>query len=180
MNKLILLFLLCSTGAVAQKKTFTVSSPSGNIRLEVKHESPIAYSVYLNNKPLTTDSYLLLGINEEILGEFSILKKSYTRSVNTVIENPVPFKRKLIPDHYNELVLEFKNKFEIQFRAYDDRVAYRFKIAHKDSVIVTGEGAEFSFEKGSTVYWPEVQKREGLDMFHQVLKSRIKFFRWKK
>lgn len=166
MNKLIIFLVCCSIGAVAQKKAFTVSSPSGNIRLEVKHENPIAYSIYLNNKPLMTDSHLVLGINEEILGEFSILKKSYTRSVNTVIENPVPFKRKLIPDHYNELVLEFKNKFELQFRTYDDGVAYRFKIFRKDSVIVMGEVADFAFERGSTVYWPEVQQREGLDKFH--------------
>ncbi len=157
--------VFCNLNLFAQKP-FIIYSPSEKIRLEVMNSSPIMYMIYLENQPLMAN-FLSMTLNgNEILGEFSVLKKSYTRTVKQVIENPVPFKRKFIPDHYNELVLEFKNKFELQFRVYDDGVAYRFKTMRKDSIIVSDEVAGFEFQESGMMYWPEVQQRSDCDRYH--------------
>ena len=164
-HNLLLLLISCSLTVSAQNP-FTISSPSGKIKLEVKNGSPVTYSVFLNDQPLMTNSSMMLELKDELLGDFNAPKGSYIREVNQVIESPVPFKRKLIPDHYNELILEFKNRFEIQFRVYDDGVAYRFKTTNPDSIIIKNELAAFEFAKPGTVYWPEVQKRDDCDIYH--------------
>ena len=59
-----------------------------------------------------------------------------------------------------------KNQFEVQFRVYDDGVAYRFKTSKKDSITVVQEISTFGFTENGAVYWPEVQKREDYDIYH--------------
>jgi alpha-glucosidase len=96
----------------------------------------------------------------------STLKKIHKRSVRETIVNPVPAKRRNIPDSYNELTLEFRENFSIVFRAYDDGIAYRFVTTSKDSLTIKNEIANFKYSKSSTVYFPQVQKRDGLDIYH--------------
>ena len=75
-------------------------------------------------------------------------------------------KRKVIPDIYYELILRFKNQTELQFRVYDDGVAYRFVSTLPGEITITQEEAAFNFSPGTLIFYPQVTKRSDADIFH--------------
>jgi alpha-glucosidase len=54
----------------------------------------------------------------------------------------------------------------VEFRVYDDGVAYRIHTAFKDSIKVMHEVATFSFPGSPFAYFPRVQHRPDADIFH--------------
>lgn len=165
-NNLLILLLLQSLLGVSQTNV-RLTSPNGKIAVEITVKDTLKYSVSIGNNLILSNARAAMRINSgEWLGVKNDLMKTRRNSVHEIIENPVPFKRKFIPDHYNELTLEFKNQFEVQFRVYDDGVAYRFKSSKKDSITVQQEISTFGFAGDGTVYWPEVQKRDNCDIYH--------------
>jgi alpha-glucosidase len=75
-------------------------------------------------------------------------------------------KRAIIPDIYNELILEFANHTQVHFRVYDDGVAYRFASVLPGEITIANEEASFNFLPGTIVYYPQVTKRSDADIFH--------------
>ncbi len=159
-------FVFCFVAIYAQKP-IGLKSLSGNLSVLIETWDTVRFSVQSGGESLLLSSPIAMQMNNgQWLGINSKLVKSQTRSVRDSIINPVPHKRKVIPDRYNELTLRFKENFSIIFRAYDDGIAYRFELQMKDSVVVKNELARFRFPNNPLVYFSEVQKREQADVFH--------------
>jgi alpha-glucosidase len=165
-SQIILIFLLVISSSAFAQKEISLLSPSGKINVAVRLADSIYYSVNINGRPTINQSTLALITKERPLGVQSHLSKQSRRSVNEKIINPVPHKRKIIPDHFNELTLSFREKFAVVFRAYDDGIAYRFETFLPDTLQVNNEVANFRLDPKSTVYFPEIQKRGELDIYH--------------
>ncbi len=166
--KSILLFitLFFSIKSFSQKP-FQLASPNGHILVNINVADTITYSISVNKTPLLSPSPIaLLTANHKSLGIKSTFTKQQSKTISETIINPVPHKRKEIPDRYQELTLQFRENFSIIFRAYDDGVAYRFQTSFSDSVQINKEIASFRFVKNATVYFPEVQKRDNVDIYH--------------
>jgi len=167
MKRIFILLLFPVTAFAQSPKKFEIQSPSKLVTLSVSISDSIRLSASVGNQVILTPSAIALAIrNQKSPGIKSTLKKSKTQVVKETIENPVPTKRKFIPDHYTELILDFRENFSVRFRAYDDGIAYRFETTYKDSITIEQETARFNFPKDGTVYWPEVQKRGELDIYH--------------
>ena len=144
-------------------QTKELSSPNGRIRIAVTIDKGITYSVSFDNKLILASSSIdLILKNGKALSEHASLKKAATKQVRETILPPVAEKRKVIPDNYNELSLTFKQKFTINFRAYDDGIAYRFATSKKDTLFVYNEVSEYNFPENHEVYYPEVARRDNL------------------
>jgi alpha-glucosidase len=89
----------------------------------------------------------------------------YTRSNETIIV-PIPYRRKMIADKYNQLELIFKEPFSIQFRLYNDGMAYRIGTKFKDSIIIEKENALFEVEANAAIWFAHIDKRQNVDRFH--------------
>ena len=165
--KQILLFLLAfSWTQTFSQKTYSVIAPSANMRLMITVADSIYFTLARNDVQVLAQSSIALVTNRGSLGLNSHPGKLRTRAVRETIVNPVPFKRKSIPDHYNELSLPFRENFSLTFRVYDDGIAYRFATNFKDSIEVVDEVASFAFAQPDTVYFSQVVKRDDLDLFH--------------
>ncbi|HEY0610088.1 MAG TPA: glycoside hydrolase family 97 N-terminal domain-containing protein, partial [Chitinophaga sp.] len=141
-----------------------ILSPDKKIRVHIDVSNGLFYSVSFNGQTLLQPSQIALqvaGIPNDLA-----IKQVITRSVNEVITSPVPEKRKLIPDVYNEVTIRFRRPFSLTFRVYNDGVAYRFATHVKDSLTINGETAQFNFPEAFPLYYPEVVKRENADSFH--------------
>jgi len=165
-SQIVLIFLLVISSSAFAQKEISLLSPSGKINVTIRVADSIYYSVNTNGRPTINQSTLVLVTKERSLGVQSHLSKQSRRSVNEKIINPVPHKRKIIPDHFNELTLRFREKFAVVFRAYDDGIAYRFETFLPDSLQVNNEVANFRFDPKSMVYFPAIQKRGELDIYH--------------
>ena len=64
-------------------------------------------------------------------------------------------KNRFIENHYNELLLNFREGYSLAFRAYDEGVAYRFITAYpENSLEVIAETVAFHFEENHRLFWP--------------------------
>jgi alpha-glucosidase len=156
-------FRLCALAG----DSLIVSSPDRKIEVTVYHSGKLQYSVKYEGRNIIQSSSinLLLENKKDLLKDLRI-RRSTLHTVNDLVISPVPEKRKTIPDHYNELSIDFRQPFSLLFRVYNDGVAYRWVTRFRDSIIVTNEIAEFVFPHGKKVLLPLVQPREGADKFH--------------
>ncbi|KIC96373.1 alpha-glucosidase [Flavihumibacter solisilvae] len=158
-------FLISS--AAAARDSLQLSSPAGNIAIRIWKEKELKYLVRHNGKtilgPSTID--MLLDDGKSISASGSIQSHSLSRVRDSII-SPVPEKRRVIRDNYNQVTIRFSQPFSVAFRAYDDGVAYRIITSFRDSIIVRQETASFHLPGQPTIYFPVISKRENADIFH--------------
>jgi alpha-glucosidase len=164
---LILALLFSLTGKGFSNDTLTINSPSGKISVQVWKDGPVRFQVRLNNKMvlLPSEIGMILKSSGDILMNNPV-SHSQQSSHNGEIVSPVPEKRKIIPDNYNLLEISFKKNFSLQFRVYDDGIAYRWLTHFPDSIFVQNETADFRFPENSSAYYPGIRKRDDADIFH--------------
>ena len=172
MKKNSLLLALVFILALSSKAQLPIlASPDGNISVAIRAEKTISYMVSLKGRPITgeclVDMELLDG--KKLSANLAVSSVAQ-KSVNEVIIPGVADKRSRIPDVYNLLAVLFEDGFGIEFRAYNDGVAYRITSRFKDSVTVKSETANFVFIKGSNIIAPLVEKRDDEDIYQQATK----------
>ncbi|HVW12711.1 MAG TPA: glycoside hydrolase family 97 protein [Mucilaginibacter sp.] len=164
---LLFAILLSATCLAKAADTLSVCSPSGKICVKVWLDNVLKYAVYEHGacilQPSEADMLLDKGRSFSARNH---IRSSSKRSVDEDIISPVPEKRKHIRDKYNLLSIIFSKPYKVEFRAYDDGVAYRFLTSFKDSVTVINEVAKFRFAASSSAWFPAIHKRNDADIFH--------------
>lgn len=166
-KKLVLPVLLLSVGisnAQGKKaKSYELTSPEGKnkIQFQLVDNAP-KYAVTHGKTQVITPSDMgfLLKNNEDLSKNFEIVKV-----VNSTFDETweqVWGEKKNIRNHYNQMVVKLqqksaeKRKLEIQFRAYDDGVAFRYvypKQEKKDSVFIMDEKTTFNLKEDGKAWW---------------------------
>jgi alpha-glucosidase len=156
-----LLFVLAASLAAFSQKSYDVKSPDSKIGVKIDiGKEKVTYSVNHENTVVLSSSPISMTLSTgEVLGGNPTLKKVASVSYSGVIATPI-YKRKEIVDQYNEMTLTFQNGFSLQFRAYNDGVAYRFITAKKGDVKVVNEEANFCFDRDHAAYIPYVRSRK--------------------
>lgn len=140
------LFLLFGGyNAYSQKTNFEVISPNGEIKVSINLDDKIYYSILAGNQELTTKNHLGLMLKNETFGLNPKLSGSKSGKVNEVIKPTVPLKFSTVANTYNYLFLNFKGNFSVEFRAFDDGVAYRFITSKKGDIEVISEDFSVNF-----------------------------------
>lgn len=122
-----------------------VKSPNGEIKLTVSIKDKIYYSVDYNTEVLLNDCYLQLVLDNEVLGNDPKLTGQKRSVINENINPVVPLKYATVNNHCNVLLLNFKGDYSVEFRAFNDGVAYRFITDRKKESIVKGEDFVINF-----------------------------------
>jgi alpha-glucosidase len=151
MNKTKTFGIICSLLTIAfcqsamAQKPLELLSPDGTIKLSVTLGDKISYNVSSNNEVLLQNNELQLQLRKETLGKSPKLVSQKRTSVDTDITPVVPFKFSTIKNKYNQLLLQFKGDYSVEFRAYDDGVASRFITRKKGEIEVIHEDFNLSF-----------------------------------
>ena len=147
----ILLFFLVASFVYAQK-SYKLSSPNGDISLSVTVSDKIYYDIACQNETLLEQGVLKMQIGKQILGENPKVTGKSTKSVSETIRPVVPFKFSSISNDYNQLLLKFSGNYQVEFRAFDDGVAYRFIVNKKGEVEVMNELFQVNFPEDYTMH----------------------------
>lgn len=144
-----LLFLLAISLAVtlrmSAQKVQTLNSPNGNIRIEVSVGEQLTYSAFYGNEQILKDCPLSLQVGKEEFGTKPKLTGAKQTKIDETIRPVVPLKYAEVPNKANQLRLTFKGGITVDFRAYDNGIAYRFGINKgKGQVEVVNEGVTLS------------------------------------
>ena len=146
--KKLLFFFLCMVvlgQAMAKEQRFTLASPNGKLvsHIVATAEEELTYDLVFNGVAVMLPSHV--GLNriygKTVTGSMAVVK-SRTRSIDETVLSPFT-RQAAMRDRCNELTLELKNGLYVDFRAYDEGLAYRYRIG-KDCT-VRFEKVEYNF-----------------------------------
>ena len=140
-NKKELLIILFMTGLIAYGQNTIVKSPDSKIVVTLNNNDKLSYSISWMDRPIVSPSIMGFELKDEepMSGNFEILEQS----VSNINEKWIPVVRSKhaeIINNYNELKLTLKEKagpmrqMELSVRAYDDGVAFRYKLLRSAKV----------------------------------------------
>jgi len=154
-KSLLFALLFLSAASFAFSKEYRVVSPDGKISVTVNVGTDINWSASIDGKEVINSTKIAMLLdNGKILGNGEKVKSAKVSSMNEVSRPVVANKRSEIIEKCNILTISFNTGFSLQFRAYDDGVAYRFETFLKDDIIVRDEISEYKFPVGSHSWFP--------------------------
>ncbi|MBN9302241.1 MULTISPECIES: glycoside hydrolase family 97 protein [Dysgonomonas] len=174
-NLLLLLFLSIAFSLSAQKKA-ELQSPNGEIKVSLSISNKIYYTISYNNDVLLEKNHLSLNLGNETLGLNPKLSGQKTNKVNEVLTPVVPLKYSSVKNQYNSLLLTFKGDYSVEFRAFDDGIAYRFITNKKGDVEVLGEDFTINFPAN---YLLHLQQPGGFKTAYEEPYTHVESNEWK-
>ncbi len=155
-NYLVIFFLLIGAFNLLEAQTYQVQSPDKTLQVEVNAGSEITWNLYHNGKMIMGPSVVSMTLEKEgVLGKNARVQKVTQQTVNNVIKTPI-YKKNEVIDHYNQLTIELRDGLTLQFRAYDEGVAYRIATAFKKEITVVNEEANFVFSSPQKAWVPYI------------------------
>lgn len=160
-NVLILLGFL--SACLHAQKQFTVSSPNGKLKLSLSVGDKIAYGLSHQSDVLLSPSSIALTLGTgETWGENAKIRNVKTQRKTGDILSPFS-KSTTVKDDYNELAINFKGDWGLEFRVYNDGMAYRFTNGKKQPFTVQSEIVDFQFPDNFQTYTPYVRDHDEND-----------------
>ncbi|MCK5822231.1 MAG: glycoside hydrolase family 97 protein [Bacteroidales bacterium] len=157
MKKLLIVFAAVLFCGSLFAKEYKLTSPSENIEMliSVDRDSGIVGFVSFNGKDLMKFGPIQMDIEGVgVLGSGARVRKVHRSVIEKEFMPVVREKRAVVSDHYEELSLLFKKGFRLDFRAYDDGIAYRFRTELDGEIQVNDESVRFDFLDNPMIYYP--------------------------
>ncbi len=146
--------ILCVLPSVLAAETVELASPDSALKIVLRCEDNLSYSVYYKNTEVVKPSTIALELTDGTLGSQPKLKEKAERSISATLY-PLYGKSASLKDEYNELRVDFEGDYSVVIRAYNEGVAYRFVSRFSETVTVKNEVAEFNIVGNPAVIFPE-------------------------
>ncbi len=154
--KKILLSLLSLAALSLSAANYEMTSPNGQLKVTIETEPSLTWSISFNGQPVilpsAIDIQLQQGKKSFALGKIG---KATTRQVRSEFSTPF-YKKSVVADNYNQLILQTGSQMAVEVRAYDDGAAYRLVSKSKKPMTVVDEKAEFCFAADHYSFVPYV------------------------
>lgn len=173
---LISLFFLAGNNTLAAK-AIDVKSPNGEIQVSIDIKDKIYYSVSYDDDLIVKDCYLNLQLTNETLGNNPKLRNTKKGVINESIKREIPFKNAVVKNHCNTLRLNFAGNYAVEFRVFDNGMAYRFITDKKDENIVMGEDFVLNFPADYTAH---LSQPDGFKTSYEYPYTHVKTKEYKK
>ncbi|MCO6149701.1 glycoside hydrolase family 97 protein [Flavobacterium sp. NRK1] len=170
------LLILFVSDAYSQQKKFEVISPDGSIKIAITLSDKIYYSLLVENKVLMSDGFLGLNLRNKVLGANPKLLSSKTGHITEIIKPAVPLKFSSVSNDYNYLMLNFKGSYSVEFRVFNDGIAYRFITSEKGDIEVINEDFAINFPDN---YLLHLQQPDGFKTSSEEAYTHIESKDWK-
>lgn len=167
MKKIIVITILVAFFQGSFSQSFQLFSPDSSLRLEINAGQKLSYKLFASSALLMSSSSIDLELadGKKLSDKIVVSKKQFTR-IREMVTMPVPYRSKLLADNYNLLLLTFKDPFDIEFRMYNNGMAYRVGTRVKDSIKIDNETVLFDIDPATEVWFGHTDKRQNMDRFH--------------
>lgn len=173
---LLLLLTVCMSLHSHGQKTYELSSPDGKIKMSVNLSDQIYYDVICLNDTLLKQCNLRMEINNQPLGINPKPTKISRKGIDELLTPIVPLKYSAVPNQYNQLLMAFKGNYSIEFRVFNDGIAYRFITNQKGQIEVNSETFRINFPEN---YRLHVQQSGGFKTAYEEEYRHIQSHEWK-
>lgn len=175
-KSLLLLCALYASLCIYGQKAYELLSPDGNIQVSINLSDKIYYDISYQKETLLKQCELQMGLSNQQLGLNPTLISANQKSINEQLKPVVPLKFSTVSNHYNQLVLKFKGDYSVEFRAFDDGVAYRFITNKKGMIEVNNETFQVNFPEN---YLLHMQQPGGFKTSYEESYQHIQSSEWK-
>jgi len=152
---LLLALLSVITAYHSIAKEYKITSPDNKISVIVNAGTEIKwFATYEAKEIINSSKIAMILASGKVLGENEKVRKAAVSQLNDIIRPVIANKKSEIIDNCNILTITFNSGFSLQFRAYNDGVAYRFETSMKEEITVNNEISEFIFPAGSHAWYP--------------------------
>lgn len=138
-------------------KTYKLESFNKQLAAEINVGERLSFSLSNKRQQVLGNSFICMQTDNGIWGENSKLRKAIMKEVHNTISSPF-YKKAEVKDDYKQLLLQF-NGFNLEFRMYDDGLAYRFIKTTTTDLIVKNEMAAYVVPKDFTAWVPYAPSR---------------------
>jgi alpha-glucosidase len=172
MKAFALALVLTSPGLVrGQERAYEIQSPDGALRATVSVGPQLTWSASKQEQVVIAPSSIALQLGDgTAVGVRARVASSRIDTVDTRFA-AINYVKATVRDHYRQLTLTFKGGSGVQFRAYDDGVAYRFFVKRKGELIVRAEEASFNFTEDNQAFIPYMWDYRGGAIFNASFES---------
>ena len=171
-----IVLLALTTRLHAQAKPIDLMSPNGALKVSISLGDKIYYNIAGDNKELLSKSHLSLTLKDGALGVNPQLISAKKTKGEEIIKPYVPIKFSIVKSSYNDLLMTFKGNYAVEFRAFDDGIAYRFITSKKGDAEVMSEEFSISFPDN---YLLHLQQNNGFNSAYEELYQHIESATWK-
>lgn len=155
---LLLLATMLVLEQVSAQKSYQLLSPNGELKTTISLGEELTYSIEKGDEVMLNASPLALHLMDgTTLGKRARVQRAVRQSVDQTIESPL-YHTARVRDHYNALTLRMKGEWSVEFRAYDEGVAYRFVTHRKKPFEIRNEQVEYRFAKDLSITTPYVRR----------------------
>ena len=170
------LAVLLGTATDVFAKTYSVTSPDGKLKVSVEDGVNLSYSLEHSSELLISGSQIGMTFSDgSVFGENDKVKKV----IRDEVRESVPalyYKKAVVEDVYNQIILKFR-EFDLEVRAYNSGMAYRFISGISTQGQVLEEKAVFGFAQNWNMWAAYVcQHTESLDsQFYNSFENRYEY-----
>lgn len=155
------LFAICATTA-ATCRNYTVTSPSGVLRVTIAAGDTTTYALSVGGVEVLAPSRIALQLEGgTTLGDRARVVKATSKRVAERIDAPL-YRQRAFSTEYERLDLRMAGGYGLEFRAYDDGVAYRFYTTRRDSLHIVDECVAFNFAGDYPLTIPYADRRKDI------------------
>ena len=156
MTRSLFLVIICLFAASQSfSRDYKINSPDRKTGITIIAGNEIQWSVSYDGKEIFRSVKIAMVLADgRVLGENEKVTNSTVNQLHEIIRPVVSTKRSEITDNCNILSIYFKSGFSVEFRAYNDGVAYRFETLLKGNISVSNEISELLFPAGSHSWYP--------------------------
>lgn len=172
---LLLLAVLCLAALIRGQERLELTSPNGEIEVVLNLSDKIYYSISYSGELLLKDNYLQLVLKNQVMGQYPKLRHQKRSSVDEQLTPVIPLKYSKVTNRYNKLLLTFKD-YSVEFRVFDDGIAYRFITSRKGEVEIMGEDMAVHFPAD---YLLHLQQPGGFKTAYEEPYTRVESTGWK-
>ena len=176
--KIISLVLMFSIGISSYaQKVVTAQSPDGQTNVCVTLSDAIYYDVVSHGETLLARSVIGMQLSDRVLGEKPVLKKKSVKRVEETVTPIFPLKYSQVENNYTLLTLDMKGGYSVDFRIYDDGVAFRMRTSLPDLIEIMQENTVFQLADECDLV---LQQPGGFKTGCEENYSLVKSSQWKK
>lgn len=159
------------------QKVVTAQSPDGQTNVCVTLSDAIYYDVVSHGETLLARSIIGMQLSDRVLGEKPVLKKKSVKRVEETVTPIFPLKYSQVENNYTLLTLDMKGGYSVDFRIYDDGVAFRMRTSLPDLIEIMQENTVFQLADECDLV---LQQPGGFKTGCEENYSLVKSSQWKK
>lgn len=133
-------------------KDYDLKSPNEKIQIRISVGNEIGLEAKQEGNLLFSIANIAMHLkNGRVLGAGAIVRKSKIKFHKGLIIPTIKEKMAEIKDIYNELTIDFKGRYTLLVRAYDNGISYRFVTNFKTDITVISEKMRVHFHENDTI-----------------------------